>query len=45
MHGYAPASCMRLSGEKMERLGWKASVGLEEMYHRMITSWDEESYE
>lgn len=41
IYGYAPASCMKLSGEKMESLGWKAEVGLKEMYERMIKYWDE----
>lgn len=39
LYGYAPASCMKLSGGKMESLGWNATVGLEEMYERMIAYW------
>lgn len=34
--GYAPDTELRLSAEKMKRLGWQAEVGLEEMYRRMI---------
>lgn len=34
--GYAPDTKMRLSSKKLEELGWKASVNLEEMYRRMI---------
>lgn len=45
LYGYAPVSCMRLSGEKMEKLGWEASIGLEEMYERMIEYWESEVYE
>lgn len=42
LYGYAPASSMRLSGRKMESLGWEATVGLKEMYQRMIAYWNEE---
>lgn len=45
LYGYAPASSMKLSGRKMENLGWKATVGLKEMYQRMIEYWNEEGYE
>ena len=40
LYGYAPPSCMKLSGEKMEGLGWKAAIGLKEMYQRMIEYWN-----
>lgn len=36
--GYAPASTMRLNSDKMQALGWKPEVGLEEAYRRMIES-------
>ena len=34
--GYAPDVHMHLSNEKLRSLGWKPSVGLIEMYNRMI---------
>lgn len=34
--GYAPDTKLRLSSEKLNRLGWNATVNLEEMYKRMI---------
>ncbi len=34
--GYAPDTCMRLSTEKLEGLGWKARVGLSEMARRLL---------
>ena len=34
--GYAPDTDLRLSGKKMEQLGWKPSMGLVEMYHEVI---------
>lgn len=34
--GYAAPTGLRLSGEKMKALGWKAETGLEEMYRRSI---------
>ncbi len=37
-YGYAPAVKMRLCGEKMEKLGWKAEIDLPEMYERLIES-------
>ena len=38
--GYAPDTTMRLSAEKIEKLGWKPKYGLQEMYQRMIGDWD-----
>ncbi len=38
-YGYAPDVTMHLSGVKVRRLGWKAKVGIEEMYRRMIKDW------
>ncbi len=35
--GYAPTLKMNLSCEKLSRLGWKASVGLEAMFGRLIS--------
>ncbi|WP_018305801.1 NAD-dependent epimerase/dehydratase family protein [Desulfitobacterium hafniense] len=37
-YGYAPDVTLKLSAEKMSKLGWKSEVGLEEMYRRMIQS-------
>lgn len=34
--GYAADTGLRLSGEKLRRLGWEAKVELEEMYRKMI---------
>lgn len=34
--GYAPDVHMKLSGEKLEKLGWKPNIGLVEAYRRMI---------
>lgn len=36
--GYNPEMKIRLDSSKLEGLGWKATVGLEEMYRRMIES-------
>ncbi|MDD5952288.1 MAG: NAD-dependent epimerase/dehydratase family protein [Oscillospiraceae bacterium] len=36
--GYNPEMIIKLSSEKLQSLGWKATVGLEEMYRRMIRS-------
>ena len=36
--GYAPTLRMNLSSKKLQELGWHATVGLTEMYHRMIFS-------
>lgn len=38
-YGYAPPVKMKLSSKSLNDLGWKATVGLEEMYDRMIKSW------
>ena len=38
--GYAPDTKMRLSSEKINGLGWRATVNLEEMYRRMLPSLD-----
>lgn len=35
-YGYAAATGLRLSGDKMKKLGWEARMGLEEMYRKMI---------
>lgn len=34
--GYAAATGLRLSGEKLKNLGWEAKRGIEEMYRRML---------
>ena len=34
--GYAPDTDLRLSGEKLKRLGWEAKGSLEEMYRAML---------
>lgn len=36
--GYNPEMVIRLDSTKLEELGWKATVGLEEMYRRMVDS-------
>lgn len=36
--GYAPATVLKLSSKKLESLGWKPSIGLEEAYRRLISS-------
>lgn len=36
--GYAPDTQMRLSGEKLRKLGWQPEIPLEEMYKRMLPS-------
>lgn len=36
--GYNPEMVIRLDSTKLENLGWKATVGLEEMYERMVDS-------
>jgi Nucleoside-diphosphate-sugar epimerases len=40
-NGYAPDTTMRLSADKLERLGWNPKYGLEEMYQRLILDWRE----
>ncbi|SFU84615.1 dTDP-glucose 4,6-dehydratase [Clostridium sp. DSM 8431] len=37
-YGYAPKEKMKLSSKKIQSLGWKAEVSLEESYRRMIES-------
>lgn len=37
--GYADPTCMRLTSDKLQALGWKPRYGLKEMYQRMIESW------
>jgi nucleoside-diphosphate-sugar epimerase len=37
-HGYAPDVKLRLSGSKLEALGWRPEVGLKESYERMMRS-------
>ena len=34
--GYAPKTVMRLSSRKLQSLGWKPTIDLEEMYTRML---------
>lgn len=36
VYGYAPETKMRLSGEKIRKLGWKPVVGVQEAYIRMV---------
>lgn len=36
--GYAPDVNMRLNSDKLQALGWKPVIGLEEMYTRMMAS-------
>ena len=36
--GYAPVTALRLSCEKLNTLGWRAEIGIGEMYRRMISS-------
>ena len=40
--GYNPEMIIRLDSRKLEQLGWKATVGLEEMYRRMILGFHKE---
>lgn len=37
-YGYAADTGLRLSGEKLKRLGWEAKCSLEEMYRKMLCS-------
>ncbi|MEE6635748.1 NAD(P)-dependent oxidoreductase [Limosilactobacillus pontis] len=39
--GYAPEVHMKLSGEKLEKLGWKPQFDLNEMYSRLISWMDD----
>ena len=34
--GYAPDNTMRLSSDKLRRLGWKPKVSMKEGYRRLI---------
>ena len=36
--GYAADTKMKLSSDKLQALGWKPEVGLEEAYRRLIMS-------
>lgn len=38
--GYARKTSMRLSGKKLELLGWEPTEGMEKMYVDMIVDWD-----
>ena len=37
--GYAADTKLRLDASKMQKLGWHAEVGLEDMYRRLIRGW------
>lgn len=41
-YGYAAPSRIKLSSEKIKKLGWKPAYGMEDMYKRMIGYWKEE---
>ena len=43
--GYADTLYMDLDTEKIGRLGWRPTVGLGEMYRRMIEAMRQESYD
>jgi len=34
--GYNPEMIIRLDSKKLMQLGWKATIGLEEMFERLI---------
>ena len=36
--GYNPEMVIRLDSRKLQSLGWKAEIGLEEMFRRLIES-------
>lgn len=38
--GYAPDTGLRLSGEKLRRLGWEAKCSLEDMYRKMLRDFE-----
>lgn len=40
LFGYAPDTGLRLSGEKLRRLGWEAKRGLEDMYRNMLKDFE-----
>lgn len=39
-YGYASKTGLRLSGEKLKKLGWQATVGIEDMYKKMVKKKD-----
>ena len=39
-YGYAPATCMRLSADKLRSLGWEPQFTLEDMYSHLLSYWD-----
>ena len=39
--GYNPEMVIRLNSEKLENLGWTASVGLKEMFERLISNFEQ----
>jgi len=41
--GYAPDTGLRLSSEKLRKLGWEAKGSLEDMYHTMLRDWGSNS--
>lgn len=38
-YGYANDTKLRMSSDKLQKLGWKPEIGLEEAYRRMIDEW------
>lgn len=38
--GYAPDTELKLSGEKLRRLGWEAKCSLEDMYRKMLNDFE-----
>lgn len=40
--GYAPKVSLKLSAQKLEALGWRPTVGLKEMFVRLIAAWEAE---
>lgn len=38
--GYAPDVKLKLNSDKLQALGWKAEVNLEDMFRRLLESWD-----
>lgn len=39
-YGYAPTVKLKLNSDKLRALGWKPSVDLENMFKRMVKSWE-----
>ena len=37
-YGYAPDVKLKINSDKMQSLGWKPTIGLEEAYNRLIES-------